>query len=60
LKLVADGLGMGGRWTVVSGTEGLRHLHGMGTFVFMRAIPDPDDPEIWWPQADYTGEVGLH
>ncbi len=44
--------GMGGRWTVVKGSGGLKQLHGMGTWFLARL-------GNLGPEMDYTGEVWL-
>ena len=52
---------MGGRWVVVSGSGGLRHLHGSGTWTYAGDVPseDPDVPPDT-SFADYDGTVWMH
>ena len=52
---------MGGRWVIVSGSGGLRHLHGFGTWIYVGDIPtgDPDVPPDT-SYADYDGTVWMH
>lgn len=52
---------MGGRWQIVSGTGGLRHLHGFGTWINVGDVPtgDPDVPPDT-SYGDYEGTVWMH
>jgi hypothetical protein len=64
MKLTVDAppdVTMGGTWVIVSGSGGLRHLHGFGTWEYEGDIPtgDPDvAPDTSY--GNYDGTVWMH
>ena len=52
---------MGGRWLIVSGSGGLRHLHGFGTWTYAGDFPPGDaDVPADTSYGDYDGTVWMH
>ena len=52
---------MGGRWVIVSGSGGLRHLHGFGTWIYAGDYPpDEEGGPSDTSYADYDGTVWMH
>jgi len=51
---------MGGRWVIVSGSGGLRHLHGFGTWTFVNDVFSDDGEIVLYSYADYDGTVWMH
>jgi hypothetical protein len=50
---------MDGRWVIVDGSGGLRHLRGCGTWIYAGDIPTEDGSEPDTSYADYEGMVWM-